>query len=496
MKNLKLRISTCANLCSSLLLMACVFDTQAARVDVYSGEELQQAIQTAVAGDEIVLQAGGYESVATGSLSGFSNAHYFGSANGTVQKPITLRSASATNRQVLRGATYDKKIGLYITGDYWIIKDIEVTNSAKGIVLDNSNRSIIDNVVVHNIGEEAIHLRDNSSNNLVKNSKVYNTGLKSPGTGEAFYVGSHPGSDDGKGYVYGAACNNNVIGGNTIGPGIAAEHIDIKEGTSGTVFEFNTMNGVGISGQNSADGFIDIKGKNALIRGNKAYRNGESNIKHAFETHSEADNNTFIGNQVDLDGGNDYLLFASVGVNHVASDNKRLDGRNDRIAGNWAAASIDSNIPSNIPAPGNYTSAPASSSLAASSAPASSRPISSAPASSSSSSVPRSSSAASSSAAATGCSSYVDVPWNQRTEVAISNSICARFDRGLSGSSLQFWDSDTNTSCDYRGTATSVDGTGSVSINGNYVTGAVTGTTLKFTAAAGSSCNYLKLRAY
>jgi hypothetical protein len=90
----------------------------------------------------------------------------------------------------------------------------------------------------------------------------------------------------------------------------------------------------------------------------------------------------------------------------------------------------------------------------------------------------------------------VDIPWGQRTEVTISHSICARFDRSLSGSSLQFWDSDTHKTCDYRGTATSVDGTGSVNINGNYVTGAVTGTKLKFTAAAGSSCNYLKLRAY
>lgn len=281
----------------SFVLLLNVAQSQAARIDVYSGQELQQAIQAAVAGDEIVLQPGGYESEATSALSGFANAHYFGSANGTAQNPIILRSHSSTNRQILRGTTNTKKIGLYITGDYWIVKDIEVTNSAKGIVLDNSNYSVIDNVAVYNIGEEAIHLRDNSSNNLVKNSRVYNTGLVSPGTGEAFYVGSHPGSSDGKGYVYGAACNNNVIGGNTIGPGIAAEHIDIKEGTSGTIFEFNIMDGVGISAQNSADSFVDIKGQYAVIRGNKAYRNGESNVKNAFETHSDADRSKYIYRQ-------------------------------------------------------------------------------------------------------------------------------------------------------------------------------------------------------
>ncbi|MDZ4260821.1 MAG: right-handed parallel beta-helix repeat-containing protein [Pseudomonadota bacterium] len=476
----------------SLVFTLGALESQAARIDVYSGQELQQAIQAAVAGDEIVLQPGGYESEATSALSGFANAHYFGSANGTAQQPIVLRSSSATNRQVLRGTTNSKKIGLYITGDYWVVKDIVVTNSAKGIVLDNSNNSIIDNVVVHDVGEEAIHLRDNSSNNLVKNSRVYNTGLISPGTGEAFYVGSHPGSSDGKGYVYGAACHNNVIGGNTIGPGIAAEHIDIKEGTQGTIFEFNIMDGIGITGQNSADSFVDIKGQHAVIRGNKAYRNGESRVKNAFETHSDADQNTFIGNQVDLDGSSDYLLFASEGVNHVSSDNIRLDGRSDRIAGHWSAASVDNIIPAGIPAPGNYVTNQTSSSAASSSVASSAAPVSS-----SSSSIASSSSAAASSINSSGCSNYIDVVWELRTELTVSQSTCVRFDRNLAGKNVQVWDSDTQTSCDYRGSAVSINGSGSLTINSNYVvTTALSGTTIKFTPAAGSSCNYLKIRAY
>ncbi len=489
MKSPLSHLSRAARLGASFILAFGALESQAARIDVYSGQELQRAIQVAVAGDEIVLQPGGYASEATLPLSGFSNAHYFGSANGTAQKPIILRSSSATNRQILHGTTTSKKIGLYITGDYWIIKDIVVTNSAKGIVLDNANNSIIDNVVVHDVGEEAIHLRDNSSNNLVKNSRVYNTGLVSPGTGEAFYVGSHPGSSDGKGYVYGAACHNNVIGGNTIGPGIAAEHIDIKEGTQGTIFEFNTMNGVGISGQNSADSFVDIKGRHAVIRNNKAYRNGESKVKNAFETHSDADQNTFIRNQVDLDGGNDYLLFASAGVNHVSADNIRLDGRSDRIAGNWAAASIDNKIPGGIPAPGNYVTNQTSSSASSSSTPSVS--------SSSKNSLSSKSSAAASSLNSSGCSSYIDVAWSQRVELTLTATSCVRFSRDLSGASVQFWDSDANNSCDYRGTVNSVNGTGSLVINSNYLeTSSLTGTLLKFINAAGSSCNFIKLRAY
>ena len=77
----------------SFVLLLNVAQSQAARIDVYSGQELQQAIQAAVAGDEIVLQPGGYESEATSTLSGFANAHYFGSANGTAQKPCAATAA-------------------------------------------------------------------------------------------------------------------------------------------------------------------------------------------------------------------------------------------------------------------------------------------------------------------------------------------------------------------------------------------------------------------
>jgi len=188
-----------------------------------------------------------------------------------------------------------------------------------------------------------------------------------------------------------------------------------------------------------------------------------------------------------LDGGSDYLLFASVGVNHVSSDNIRLDGRSDRIAGNWAAASIDNKIPAGIPAPGKYITNQTSTSSSVSS----SVPIVSS--SSRSSSTSKSSAAVSSS----GCSNYINVDWNQRVELTLTATSCVRFNRNLGGASVQFWDSDINKSCDYRGTVNSIDGSGNLAINSNYVeTSSLTGTLLKFTKAAGSSCNFIKVRAY
>jgi endoglucanase len=164
-------------------------------------------------------------------------------------------------------------------------------------------------------------------------------------------------------------------------------------------------------------------------------------------------------------------------------------------AGNWvtseltASGALAKDIIKNWPANSGTTSSQSSSSVAPSS--------SSAPSSRSSSSVRSSSSSVSSAPATGGCSSYVNVSFGTRTELTLSNGICARFDSNLAGSTLQFWDSDTNSSCDFRGLATSVDGTGSATISSNYVSVSnITGTLLKFTNSAGNNCRYVKVRAY
>ncbi|WP_062062951.1 glycoside hydrolase family 5 protein [Cellvibrio sp. OA-2007] len=151
-----------------------------------------------------------------------------------------------------------------------------------------------------------------------------------------------------------------------------------------------------------------------------------------------------------------------------------------------ASGALAKNIISNWPVAGT-TSSRSSSSVASS--------VRSSTPSSAQSSVRSSSS---SSAPATGsCASYIPVAFDTRTEVTLSAGACLRFSQNLSGKTLQVWDSDTNTSCDYRGTATAVGGSGSLSITSNYVSGTgFTGTDIKLTNAAGNSCKYVKVRAY
>jgi hypothetical protein len=93
------------------------------------------------------------------------------------------------------------------------------------------------------------------------------------------------------------------------------------------------------------------------------------------------------------------------------------------------------------------------------------------------------------------CVNTINVPWNARTEVTLSAGACLKFDRDLTNETVQVWDSDANSSCDFRGTFASVDGSGSMSITSNYASSKpFSGTTLQ--VQAGYSCDYVKVRAY
>ena len=93
------------------------------------------------------------------------------------------------------------------------------------------------------------------------------------------------------------------------------------------------------------------------------------------------------------------------------------------------------------------------------------------------------------------CTTTINVPWDSRTEVTLTAGACLQFSQSLANSTVQFWDSDANSSCNFRGAFVSVDGNGSYTVTSNYAaTGNFTGTTLQ--VAAGYTCNYVKVRAY
>ncbi|GAA4272458.1 hypothetical protein GCM10022258_17520 [Aquimarina gracilis] len=242
-----------------------------------------EAMKNAQPGDEIIITSGTY--TAPDKFNFGNKATRFGSdKNGTASKPITLRAKNPSNPPILKGVngTYDGYV-MFILGDYWILKDLVLEEGSKGIVFDNANHGLIENVVVRELGEEGIHLRDGSSNNLVKNCRVYNVGIKKPGIGEGLYVGSDKGQHESAGQAgdifdnkYNPRCDNNTIEGCIIGPNVTAEGADIKEGTKNTIIRNCTFSAEGLSGENSADAFIDLKGAYAFVYNNTFNRDGST----------------------------------------------------------------------------------------------------------------------------------------------------------------------------------------------------------------------------
>jgi endoglucanase len=268
---------------------------------------IKKAMSTATPGTEIVIAEGNYYPAGKledqlGKFVKFTSAK-----NGTAAKPIILRGKNPAKPPALGCPDNDKYDGavISINGDYWVLKDLIVKQGDKGIMLDNSNHSKILNVQVTDVGEEAIHLRDGSSNCLIDGCTITFTGRVKPDFGEGIYIGSDR-ADHGAAPNYNPDCKNNTVQNCKIGPNVSAEHLDIKEGTDGTIIKNNTFDATGISGKNFSDSFIDVKGIYCYI-----YKN-TFNVNNADKLTSIIDFNNRTTSKFSYKTGEKVAIFENI----------------------------------------------------------------------------------------------------------------------------------------------------------------------------------------
>ena len=90
----------------------------------------------------------------------------------------------------------------------------------------------------------------------------------------------------------------------------------------------------------------------------------------------------------------------------------------------------------------------------------------------------------------TQCLSYAG---SAKMELNLSQTKCVTLPVNLSGKTLSVWDSEARGGCDFRGSVRSVDGKGSLQVNGNFATtSTMTGRKLEFAG----QCNYVQIRVY
>ena len=289
--------------------------TKGKTIYVGTTEELREALKNAEAGDTILLSGGEYE----WEQKGTAGSLFMSSAEGTENAPITIKSADKSDPAVIKGKEFSDGIAFYITGDYWDIEDIIFCDARKGIILDNSNHTIIKNVTVYNTGEEGIHIRDGSSECRVIGANVHDCGLLTPKYGEGIYIGSAKSTSG-----YSHDCNDNILQNCIIGPNTAAECVDIKEYTKGNIIENCTMYGGGMT---ATDSFIDVKGNETIVRGNIFYDDENANITDAVQVHCQVDDwgldNEIYNNTAYLTAETAYFLRSWSGTSCSVWNNMR-----------------------------------------------------------------------------------------------------------------------------------------------------------------------------
>jgi hypothetical protein len=251
--------------------------------------ELQAALLLVRPGQSIELSEGIYRGAFVISQSGASD------------KPITLRGV---NGAIIDGGTVALNYALLIKADHWRIEDLTIRNAKKGVVLDAASHNVLSRLRVLDIGEEGVRMRGFSVGNTLRDSTILRTGRLRPGYGEGVYIGT---SNDKWHFDYNGEPDrsdfNQVINCN-IGPEVTAEHIDIKEGTTGGIIRNNVMNGAGISGENYADSFLDVKGNAYVVEDNVGFVNGPSSIMDGIQVHDKlgvwGKRNIFRNNSITL----------------------------------------------------------------------------------------------------------------------------------------------------------------------------------------------------
>jgi hypothetical protein len=271
-------------------------------VPVASMSGLQSALWAAQPGDRIDMAPGVY----VGRL-------VITDRNGTASSRITL---CGPRDAIIDGGSIKSGYAMHLKAvKYWNLVGFTVTDGQKGIILDSSDYNTLSNLLVHSIGMEAVHFRTTSRFNRIEASEIRQTGRFRPEYGEGVYIGSA------KSNLVGDNSDFNQVIANRIGPDVTAEGIDIKEYSSSGIVTDNYFDGVGMSGKNYADSWIDVKGNGYYI----ARNTGNWTLQDGFQTHNVVNGwgsyNVFDANTLGVYNKGFGILTAKHSVNIIRCNN-------------------------------------------------------------------------------------------------------------------------------------------------------------------------------
>jgi hypothetical protein len=284
------------------------FTCPKATVRVATTEELTEALGAARPGTVIGVAPGTY----TGEFAA--------TRSGTAKKPIYLCGGRAA---VLDAGAVKGGYALHLNGaSWWRVKGLTLQNAQKGVMLDGVTGVALQGLRIDQIGDEAVHLRRNSSKNVVRGLTIGHTGLRKPKFGEGVYIGTAESN-----WCEITKCEQDHSNGNFVLDNVfeatSAEAIDIKEGTSGGVVAGNRFDGESITG---ADSWVDVKGNGWLIADNA----GVNAPEDGYQVHEIVDGfgyrNLFINNDSTVDAAGHAIKVTKTHSGNVVRCNNTATG--------------------------------------------------------------------------------------------------------------------------------------------------------------------------
>ncbi|MFD4577283.1 right-handed parallel beta-helix repeat-containing protein [Streptomyces sp. NPDC058417] len=281
---------------------------RAATVEVATAAQLKTALAAAAPGDTIHLADGTY----TGNFKATRAA--------TAAARITLTGSA--NAVLTAGGGY----GIHLNGaSYWTVRGVTVRGGQKGIMVDSAKGVVVEGVVVHDLDMEGVHFRNSSTDGILRDSRIYDTGNDGRGMGEGVYVGTANTLSD--------RSDGIQILRNVIGPDVGGENVDIKEGTTGARIIGNTFDGGGLTGANYDDSWVDVKGNGVLVENNT----GRGTTNDGYQTHTQQSGwgcgTVFRGNRSDLTGASGSTRLAINVANDAAGCRTTVYGSNTVTGG-------------------------------------------------------------------------------------------------------------------------------------------------------------------
>ncbi|MDN4481453.1 right-handed parallel beta-helix repeat-containing protein [Demequina muriae] len=241
----------------------------AATVTVTDADALARELDDASAGTVIWLEDGTYEGEFTIDVSGEAG------------RPIWLCGSQAA---VLVGEGHVGGYGLHLDHVSHVrLHGFGVTRSQKGVMVDGGDRVVIELLTVHDIGDEAIHLRAHTQDSVVRGNSISDTGNRREKFGEGVYVGSAESNWCSVTSCLPDRSDRNLVEGNVIFD-VTAEAVDVKEGTTGGTVRGNAFDGSSLT-EDGADSWVDIKGNAWRIVGNA----GAHSSQDGFQVHQILD---------------------------------------------------------------------------------------------------------------------------------------------------------------------------------------------------------------